>query len=493
MSVVFKNVEISKNNFTILSDFNFQLEKNENVVVLGENGSGKSTFLDAIAGSVFPTKGTIEKDKTKKIVSVNRDYSFHRLVGPVYQYYQQRFNSQDAALGPTVYEVLQNQVVPVGTVNENSVEIKPPLYSEDWLIAIVQKLKLEHLLQQKITSLSNGETRRTLIANALLRKPDILLLDNPFTGLDINSRAELKSLLSDFTENQIILVANAHDIPEKFEKVLFIENGKVSFSGKLADFIPKPSKTYSIDTEVLQKIEILSIPQFDSFATAIKINDGHVKYGDKLVLQDIDWEVKKGEKWALMGPNGSGKSSLLSLITGDNPQCYQNQLFLFDKKRGSGESIWDLKKKMGFVSPELHLYFNKNSTVWKVVASGFFDSAGLFQKLTEQQLELTQLYLKLVNLAEVKDRKLNQLSFGQQRLVFLARALVKNPALLVLDEPCQGLDYNQMVFFRTVLNEIAVHQNKTLVFVTHYEDEIPVCVNKRLNLSEGKELKSDAE
>jgi molybdate transport system ATP-binding protein len=278
-------------------------------------------------------------------------------------------------------------------------------------------------------------------------------------------------LLSDFTETQIILVANAHDIPEKFEKVLFIENGKVSFSGKLADFVPKPKKTYCIDTEILKKIELLSIPQFDNFETAIKINDGHVKYGSKLVLQDINWEVKKGEKWALMGPNGSGKSSLLSLITGDNPQCYQ----------------------MGFVSPELHLYFNKNSTVWKVVASGFFDSAGLFQKLTEQQLELTQLYLKLVNLAEVKDRKLNQLSFGQQRLVFLARALVKNPVLLILDEPCQGLDYNQMVFFRTVLNEIAVHQNKTLVFVTHYKNEIPVCVNNRLNLSEGKELKSDTE
>ncbi|MCP9755331.1 ATP-binding cassette domain-containing protein [Lacihabitans sp. CCS-44] len=489
MSIVFKNVEISKNNFTILSDFNFQLKNNENVVVLGESGSGKSTFLDAIAGSVFPTKGKIEKDKTKKIVSVNRDYSFHRLVGPVYQYYQQRFNSQDAELGPTVYEVLQNQVIPVGTINENSVEIKPPLYSEDWLGVIVQKLKLEHLVHQKITSLSNGETRRTLIANALLKKPDILLLDNPFTGLDIKSRGELKLLLSDFTETQIILIANAHDIPEKFEKVVFLEKGKLSFFGKLAEFIPKAAINYSIGTEILKKIENLSIPQFSSFETAIKINDGHVRYGNKLVLQGINWEVKKGEKWALMGPNGSGKSSLLSLITGDNPQCYQNQLYLFDKKRGSGESIWDLKQKMGFVSPELHLYFNKNSTVWKVVASGFFDSAGLFQKLTEQQLELTELYLDLVNLFEVKDRKLNQLSFGQQRLVFLARALVKNPALLILDEPCQGLDYNQMVFFRTILNEIAIHQNKTLLFVTHYEDEIPLCINKRLNLFEGKELK----
>jgi molybdate transport system ATP-binding protein len=489
MSVVFKNVEISKNNFTILSDFNFQLENNENLVVLGESGSGKSTLLDAIAGSIFPTKGKVEKDKSKKIVSVNRDYSFHRLVGPVYQYYQQRFNSQDAELGPTVYEVLQNQVIPVGTINENSVEVKPPLYSEDWLKFIVEKLKLEYLLHQKITSLSNGETRRTLIANALLKKPDILLLDNPFTGLDIKSRAELKALLSNFSDTQIILVANAQDIPENFKKVLLIENGTMSFFGKRTDFIPKEIKPFSVDRAVIKKIENLSMPQFDAFETAIKIQNGKVKYGDKLVLQEIDWEVKKNEKWALMGPNGSGKSSLLSLITGDNPQCYQNELYLFDKKRGSGESIWDLKKKMGFVSPELHLYFNKNSTVWKVVASGFYDSAGLFRKISPEQLQLVELYLQLVSLQDLKDRKLNQLSFGQQRLVFLVRALVKNPALLILDEPCQGLDYNQMVFFRTILNEIAIHQNKTLLFVTHYEDEIPACINQKLNLFEGRERK----
>jgi molybdate transport system ATP-binding protein len=305
----------------------------------------------------------------------------------------------------------------------------------------------------------------------------------------VASRSELKTLLSELSGTQIILVANFKDIPANFEKVLQLEVGKVSYKGKLSNFIPKSSIPYQVSKDLFLTIEKLSSKQYVSFETAISLEEGHVKYGDKIVLQQINWQVKKGEKWALMGPNGSGKSSLLSLITGDNPQCYQNQLYLFDKKRGSGESIWDLKKKMGFVSPELHLYFNKNTTVWKVVASGFFDSAGLFQKISSEQQQLVELYLQLVSLLDLKDRKLNQLSFGQQRLVFLARALVKNPALLILDEPCQGLDYNQMVFFRTILNEIAIHQNKTLLFVTHYEDEIPACINQKLHLFEGKELK----
>ncbi len=490
MSLKFEHVEISKNNFTILSELSFEIV--ENTVIYGESGSGKSLLLDAMSGRIFPTKGKIIKESQKKLITVARDYSFHQLVGPVYQYYQQRFNTQDAELGPTVYEVLQNQIKPVGTINENSVMVPPPQYAEDWLKIIVKKMKLEGLLYQKITSLSNGETRKSLIAIALLKKPDILLLDNPFTGLDIKSREDLKVLLSELKGIVIVLVASPNDIPKNFKKCIFLENKSIGFIGKKNDYIPKVSYNWNIDNALLKEITAISSLQFkpfESFENAISITNGYVKYGNKFVLEGINWKVKKGEKWALMGPNGSGKSSLLSIIIGDNPQCYQNELYLFDKRRGSGESIWDLKKKMGFVSPELHLYFNKNSTVWKVIASGFFDSAGLFQKLTENQLALTHLYLKLVNLFDLKDRNLNQLSFGQQRLVFLARALVKNPTLLILDEPCQGLDYNQMIFFRSILNEIAVHQNKTLVFVTHYEDEIPACINMRFNLFEGKELR----
>jgi molybdate transport system ATP-binding protein len=478
------NLFVIKNDFEILKDLNLEIFQGQNWLVVGESGSGKSTLLDVLASKVFPTRGKFEKKTEIKIVAVGRDYSFHKIVGNAYQYYQQRYNSQDAEIGPTVRETLQNQVLPIGTIDIESVEINPPKYDTKWLIEIAEKMQIDHLLDRKITSLSNGETRRTLIAYALLKKPDVILLDNPFTGLDIESRSKLKLILGNLKKTNVVLVANPADFPQNFENIILMEDGKLKYEGLLSRFSAN---------DYIQKKEI-KIPEsiFDfhktteNFTHAIRLMDGKVKYGEKTVLDQINWEVKKGEKWALTGPNGSGKSSLLSLINADNPQGYQNQLFLFDQKRGTGESIWELKQKIGFVSPELQQYFNKQTLVWKVVASGFFDAAGLFRKISEEQTNLVNLYLNLMGIDHLKERPLQHLSNGQQRLVFLARALVKNPPLLILDEPCQGLDYNQMVFFRELLNEISILLEKTLIFVTHYEDEIPSCVNKRLRLDNGK-------
>ena len=478
------NLYIVKNDYEILKDVNLEIFPGKNWLVVGESGSGKSTLLDVLGSKVFPTKGKFVKDSGIKIVPVGRDYSFHKIVGQAYQYYQQRYNSQDAEVGPSVRETLQNQVVPLGTVDLESVELNPPKYETDWLNEIAKKMHIKHLLNRKLTSLSNGETRRTLIAYALLHKPDVLLLDNPFTGLDIESRATLKTILGNLKNTQVVLAENPADFPENFENIIWMDAGNIKFEGLLSRFSAN---------EYIQKKDI-KIPEgiyglhntIENFDFAIKLVSGKVKYGEKIVLDQINWEVKKGDKWALTGPNGSGKSSLLSLINADNPQGYQNELYLFDKRRGTGESIWELKQKIGFVSPELQQYFNKQTLVWKVVASGFFDAAGLFRKISGEQSTLVDTYLNLMGICHLKDRPLQQLSNGQQRLVFLARALVKNPPLLILDEPCQGLDYNQMVFFRELLNEICVRLEKTLIFVTHYEDEIPACVNKRLKLDNGK-------
>ena len=478
------NLYIVKNDYEILKEINLEIFPGQNWLVVGESGSGKSTLLDVLGSKVFPTKGKFKKDSEIKIVPVGRDYSFHKIVGQAYQYYQQRYNSQDAEVGPSVRETLQNQVVPLGTVDLESVELNSPKYETDWLNEIAEKMHIKHLLNRKLTSLSNGETRRTLIAYALLQKPDVLLLDNPFTGLDIESRATLKTILGNLKNTQVVLAANPADFPENFQNIIWMDAGNTKFEGLLSRFSAN---------EYIQKKDI-KIPEgiydlhntTENFDFAIKLVSGKVKYGEKIVLDRVDWEVKKGDKWALTGPNGSGKSSLLSLINADNPQGYQNELYLFDKRRGTGESIWELKQKIGFVSPELQQYFNKQTLVWKVVASGFFDAAGLFRKISGEQTTLVDTYLNLMGIGHLKDRPLQQLSNGQQRLVFLARALVKNPPLLILDEPCQGLDYNQMVFFRELLNEICVRLEKTLIFVTHYEDEIPACVNKRLKLDNGK-------
>jgi molybdate transport system ATP-binding protein len=485
----FDQVSISKNDHIVLSDINWHVSEGENWAILGESGSGKSTLLDAIAGKVFPLKGKITREPGKKIELVPRDYSFHKIVGAAYQYYQQRYNSHDAEIGPTVLEILQGRIKPIGTINEKSVELAPPVYTEEWVKEVSRNLKIDHLLERKITSLSNGETRRTLITISLLKKPDILVLDNPFTGLDKESRKLLKEIIDELGRSgvRIIIALNFQDLPESITHLLELQGGSIKKIHK-RPFDGLEKETNSSGIKLPGTLNFTRGYSSENFDIAIRFNKATVTYNGKNVVDGVDWEVKRGERWALMGPNGSGKSTILSLVTGDNPQCYQNDFILFDRKRGTGESIWDIKKRTGFISPELHLYFNRNIEVWKVVGSGFFDSAGLFRKLTNEQKELKDQYLQLLNLKKYEERKLTHLSSGQQRLVFLARALVKNPSLLLLDEPCQGLDYNQMVYFRELLNYLVVELNKTLVYVTHYEDEIPDCVTKRLNLSEGRAI-----
>lgn len=489
MTIEIENVTIKKNDNTILREITFKDNRTENWAIVGSNGSGKSTFLDLIAGRIFPSQGKVIKDKSRKIVSVSRDYSFHRIVGNAYQYYQQRYNAYDSEVGPTVYEVLQNQILPIGTVDAASVVLPDLAHSPEKVNEVADRFRITHLLDRKITSLSNGETRRSLLTYWFLQNPDVILLDNPFSGLDEISRNELKEVIESLSDVQFFLVADAKDIPSNFSQVLQFKEGEIVYQGVLEDL--KPETVFEIDdlSEKLAIIQALHTEQLPDFKTALKLVDVNVSYGEKPVLKNIDWEVKQGECWAVLGPNGSGKSTLMSILTGDNPQSYRNEMYLFDRRRGTGESIWDIKKRIGFVSPELHLFFGKSSPVWKVIGSGFYDTMGLFRKLDEKQMDIIDAYLELFGIEKLKEKRLDQLSSGQQRIVLLLRALVKNPQLLVLDEPCQGLDYNQMVFFRETLNEIVKSQKKTLIYITHYLEEIPECVTKNLHLDEGNVVK----
>lgn len=484
MTFLLHGVSVEKNGSLVLNAINFQDIDNENWLISGNSGSGKSTFLDVLAAKIFPSQGKFLRDKFKKIITVSRDYTFHRIAGGAYQYYQQRYNAYDSEIGPTVYELLQNQVLPIGTVDLKSVDLPPLAYSEEHLSEIAEKLRIGHLLNRKVTTLSNGETRRTLLAYWFLKEPEVILLDNPFSGLDVNSRNELRNILEEISNVQIFLIADIKDLPKNIGNVLILENGKTEYCGKISHIpeILKSSKSPKIPTFPNHKI----LNGGNEFDKAIYLRNVEVNYGSKAVLQDINWEVKKGERWAVLGPNGSGKSTLTSLITGDNPQSYRNEIYLFDKRRGSGESIWDIKQKIGFVSPELHLHFQKNISVYEAIGSGYFDTIGLFKKLNAEQEQLMDDYLDSFNLLDKKQRSLKELSSGQQRIVLLIRALVKNALLLILDEPCQGLDHNQMVYFRDSLDELVKSQNKTLIYISHYTEEIPACVNNWLYLEDGK-------
>ena len=481
--IVFNNVSLKKGDLDVLTDLNLTILSGKYGLV-GANGSGKSTFLDGIAGKLFPIKGKIEKPHYRDIKLVPRDYSFDKIVGPAYQYYQQRYQAYDSEVGPTVWEVFQNQQKPVGTVDEKSVDLPPLAYEETWVQDIAKQMNILHLLNRKVTTLSNGETRRSLLAYTLLQKPRVLLLDNPYVGLDTKSKELLSDLITSIEVPLLIIAAPVAEIPGEIKQLITVKDGTAAVISR--EYYQQKAEATPKETIAIAKLKTIIGESNWNYDIALRIENGSVVYGQKAVLSDINWTVKKGEKWALLGPNGSGKSTLLSLFTADNPQAYQNKLWLFDKRRGTGESIWDIKRRIGYVSPELHLFFPKNSTVYKSVASGLFDTMGLFKHLSTEEKELVQNMLELFQLDNLAERTLSNISTGQQRMVFLARAIIKNPTLLILDEACQGLDTQHMVAFRDLVNDIATTLGTTLIYVTHNLEELPACINQTLHLDNGK-------
>jgi molybdate transport system ATP-binding protein len=499
-----QNAFIRRYDTVVLSDLNLQIQTGEQWAIVGENGSGKSTLLEVLAGKWPVWRGKLTHDYGNVLLSkvaelVPSDYSFNRIIKSAAQYYQQRFHSFEAEIAPSVREVLTNQLKPVGTVDEHSVTLLPSGISEEELLTISQLLSIDHLLDRHFVTLSNGETRRMLLARSLLKKPKLLLLDNPFSGLDVHSREVLRDALKQLKAQNItvILVTSSVEVPDSVTHILELKEGKIidiiskSFNNDtLVENRPfqgdkKTVAVSDLQSETKLKIDLQSIHS-NNFTFAVNLRNINVSYGGKKVLDTINWQVKKGEKWALVGPNGSGKSTLLSILTADNPQRFANDYDLFDIKRG-GASMWDVKSKIGHVSPELHLYFPQETTVFKTIASGFFDATGVyFRKLTEEQIQQTNMVAEWLNVNMLLEKPFKNLSKGQQRLVLLARALVKNPPLLILDEPCQGLDFAAVEHFKQVVNTVCDSPERTLIYVSHYPYEIPSCVTQTLRLADGK-------
>jgi molybdate transport system ATP-binding protein len=350
-------------------------------------------------------------------------------------------------------------------------------------------LKLHHLLDEQLIKLSNGETRRLLIAAALLQHPVVLLLTSPFSGLDVASRADFKELVNEVASSGITVVMSASttEIPGAVTHVASFNNDNTITTEVKENFDAKVSIAPAVSTidaaEVQSLMRINPLPVFSEVVKMVNVN---IRYDNKLILDNINWTIRQGERWVLSGPNGAGKSTLLSLINGDNPQAFANNIVLFDRKKGSGESIWDIKKKIGFFSPELYQYFPLETSCLQAVESGFYDTIGLFRPSSPQLVSIALRWMKVLEVDHLKGKLLQQVSPVHQRLCLLARAFVKAPALLILDEPCQGFDDKQRTHFKQLLNTICASGNVTLIYVSHYKEEIPECVTKELRLDNGR-------
>lgn len=467
------NLNLKYQQNQVLKELDWQILKGENWLLGGKSGSGKTSLAKAIAGLEKST-GTIQinfdssSPLAKQVHFVSSWFHFTNLEGDRNFYYQQRYNKHQRNDTLTVYAELLHYAKEQG-LDINKVEPYLKLFG------------FSNFRDTQLIELSSGENKKLQLIKALWLKPQLLIIDQPYTGLDAASRRKLNQAFDDLTNQgvQLILISNDKEIPNCINKFAEIRNGQLTVVNSQEEISKEESRIKKSLPYFLQEAPTISS---DIMVSMKRIN---VKYGDKQVLHDITWEVRAGDKWLLQGPNGSGKSTLLSLINGDHPQAYTSDLFLFGKKRGSGESIWEIKERLGIISPELHWYFDNTAKVWQSIASGFYDSIGLFRDLTHDKQKKVDEVLEFFDLMEYKNQLLNTLPLGKQRLALLARTIIKNPELLILDEPCQGLDAVQTQHFNDVIDELCTY-GKTLIYVGHFETQLPKCIENRIILENGR-------
>lgn len=362
--------------------------------------------------------------------------------------------------------------------------------SPAWL-RLCEALDIQSVMDKKANYLSSGELRKVLVARMICSDmPDVLILDNPYIGLDANSRKVLDSALEEIAASGvavILAISDPTEIPDYTDAVIPVRNLAVgdtiardyrgaeqlrSAVGPLFSFaidgtrIPEPPQSYPADG-----------------AELVNLDKCTVAYGNKMILPEISWTIRRGEHWSLSGPNGSGKSTLLSLIHADNPKAYSNKVTVFGRRRGTGETIWEVKKRIGYISPEMHLYFGGGaSTVRDIIARGLNDTVGNFTQLLPEQLHKADKWIDLLHMENISERRFNTLSSGEQRMTLLARTFIKNPELMILDEPMHGLDYCRKKAIKSIIDSLASRDNTTIIYVTHNPKERPECITHSLTL-----------
>lgn len=483
--------------YRLAQPVNFTACDGECLAIVGNNAAGKSMLIDIITGKhpllMNPVKYDFAPSKAKMVYDNLKHITFHDSYGTddgTY-YYQQRWNQHDIDDYPTVRELLQQ----AEDNARKSLDDELALTDEEKLKVREQRneLKLhvsslfhiDQLLDKKIVMLSSGELRKFQLTRALLSNPRVLILDNPFIGLDVNARQQLHDLMRVLvTQTKLMLLvvlSKTDDMPDFITHVVEVRDRVVMpkitlLQWKLLDHRPPE---HVLSEENAQSI--LNLPYSDEFNLpedhkadeVIKFDNVCIRYGERTILKDLSFTVRNGEHWALSGENGSGKSTLLSIVCADNPQAYANSITLFGYKRGTGESIWDIKRYIGYISPEMHRAYLRDFPAIEIVASGLRDSVGLYLKPKPEQMDICRFWMDIFGIGQHDKTTFLKLSAGEQRLVLLARAFVKDPALLILDEPLHGLDLHNRRLVKDVIETFCKRKNKTLIMVTHYKEELP--------------------
>ncbi|WP_414981024.1 ATP-binding cassette domain-containing protein [Congregibacter sp.] len=461
-----------------LQGINWDWELGDHWAILGANGAGKTTLATIISGEQTRFAGSLER--SDQLCAGGTAYVCFERGRRLYERDQKldcaEFESNARDIGTRVRDLLPTQ----------------GCSAQEW-DDIVKLLDMQNILDRGLRYISTGQMRKALLASALLSKPTLLILDSPLDGLDVATQRRLSEALNSImmqTTAVLTLCRSPEEIPSACTRLMLLERGRILAKGAPQDVLSSPDGQRALKAPPLEfalpPSKAVSQTPASSEPT-IELKDVSVSFGELCVFRDLNWRMDQKQHSLIAGPNGCGKSTLLDLLTGDNHKAYGQDVSLFGQRRGSGESVWEIKAHFGRVDARMQFAVPNGSSVEAVVLSGFFDSIGLRDRPSDQQRGTARQWLSALGLATKQKTEFHTLSFGLQRLVLLARAMVKDPTVLLLDEATLSLDPGHRGLLLDAVDHVVDEGRCQLLFVSHTAGELPRCINQLLQFEPGED------
>lgn len=505
--ITLNNISVRLHDRLYLQETTWKIRDNEHWAVLGPNGAGKSTLVKGLFGAVPVVRGSINFhfNETHSSSAAEASSRIGYVSPEMHRSVFEREKLQDS------FRDFSGDMDGVTTMEDmifdGIADIKDERRAfKDQLDRTSRRLNVSNLLMRDIKSLSTGEISKALIIKALIRQPRLLILDEPFEGLDRPSRQALSVWINELMRGHMRVILVTHRLDEivpNITHVLFLKNGRIFDFGRresklTQERIRQAYKTDGVETlpvakqaEKLFNLEqrsrrLANSPRSEEIPVLIEMHNVNVSVSGRPALTKFNWVMKSGENWAICGPSGAGKTTVLKLVTGENLQAYANEIYLFGKRKGNGESIWDIKQRIGYISSELQNRHPNNQTALDIACTGYFGTMGLYRRCSAEQLQIAREWMDILGIANLANDFFGRLSHGQKQLVLIARAMVKSPLLLILDEPCDGLDIANRKKIMGILDLIGLHSGTGLLYVPNHEDEMLSSITHILKMEAGR-------